>query len=91
MEFDDSEFVRDSAEKYVSVREIQNHHLTAIAQSDFVWLHAPKGYVGSSAALEIGFAIAHRIPVFSRHRPSDVTLQEYVRTVSSVYDALSLL
>ena len=63
----------------LSPRQIESQHLQAIARADFVWLHAPEGYVGLSGALEIGFAQASGIPVFSRTVPTDVTVKEFVR------------
>lgn len=91
LRFDDGEFVRDAAEAGLAVREIEVMHLTAIAQADFIWLHAPEGHVGTSAALEIGYALAHRIPIFTRTTPSDVMLREFVMVVPSVYDARRVL
>lgn len=91
LRFDDGEFVRDAAEAGLAVREIEVMHLTAIAQADFIWLHAPEGHVGTSASLEIGYALAHRIPIFARTTPSDVMLREFVMVVPSVYDARRVL
>jgi hypothetical protein len=61
---------------------IEDAHLTAIRVARFVWLHAPGGYVGLSAALEIGYAAAVGTPVFSREEPSDPALRPFVRVVS---------
>ena len=47
-----------------SIKIIENSHLAAIQQSDAVWMIAPKGYVGSAASFEIGYALAHNVPVF---------------------------
>jgi nucleoside 2-deoxyribosyltransferase len=91
MEFDDGEFVRDIAEQRLDTKSIEDAHLVALEQSDMMWLHAPDGYVGCSGALEIGYAIAKGIPVFSNQTVSDVSLREYVRCVPSVYAAKMLL
>lgn len=89
MQFDDDEaFVRDAAEQGMSPLEIETGHLLAICQADFVMLHAPDGYVGLSAAMEIGFATAQECPVFSRTAPQDIALRGLVKVVPSVYDAL---
>ena len=87
----DGEFVVDAAEVGMSPREIENWHLRAIKQSDFILLHAPKGYVGISAAMEIGYALALKKPIFSRTAPVDIMLRELVYVVPSVYDALCTL
>jgi NTP pyrophosphatase (non-canonical NTP hydrolase) len=52
-------------------------------RAQFVWLFAPQGYVGLSAALEVGFAHAAGIPVYSKEAPSDAILRSFVRVVSS--------
>ena len=88
MYWDEAEFVRDEAEANLSIGAIERYHLLAIMQSHFVWLYAPDGYVGLSGAMEIGFAMAHHKPVYSRSAPADATMREFVTVVPSVYDAL---
>ena len=85
---DDPVFVRNAAEQGISPQAIEAWHLSAIRQADFVMLHAPKGYVGLSAAMEIGFATAQKCPVFSRTAPQDIALRGLVKVVPSVYDVL---
>lgn len=63
---------------------IERRHLASISQSHFVWLHAPNGYVGPSAAMEIGWAVAQGIQVFSTDTPSDPILQDMVTTVPTL-------
>jgi NTP pyrophosphatase (non-canonical NTP hydrolase) len=67
---------------------IESNHLRAIADADFVWLHAPDGYLGVSAAMEIGYAHACGVPVFSRDHVTDVTLSKFVETVATPTDAI---
>jgi len=45
---------------------------------------APDGYVGQSASMEIGFAAAHGIPIFSTDEVFDLTLREYVHRVDNI-------
>ncbi len=47
-----------------SMRLIENSHLNAIQQSDALWLALPQGYCGAATAFEIGWALAHNIPIF---------------------------
>lgn len=75
------EFVRLAHETDETVEAIERRHLQAITGADFVWLHAPDGYVGSSAALEIGHAQALGIPVLAETVPADVTLAALVAAV----------
>ncbi len=72
-----------------SIRFTQNRHLAAIEQSVFVWLEIDDGYVGQSAAMELGFACALGVPVYSSGVPEDLTLRQYVRIVPSVRSALA--
>jgi hypothetical protein len=86
-----SEFLTLPSETTLSVAEIEKFHLRAIAESDFIWLHAPEGYLGVSGAFELGYAYALGKPVFAYNLPSDLTLREFVQAVTSVYKALQLL
>lgn len=74
-----------------SIRGVQNRHLDAIRSSCLLWLECPDGYVGSSAALEVGFAIAIGVPVFASAPPDDLTLRQYVSVVSGPRAALAAL
>lgn len=47
-----------------SMQLIENSHLNAIQQSDALWLVLPNGYCGAATAFEIGWALAHNVPVF---------------------------
>lgn len=87
LDFNDEEFVRDGATLDMSARTLEDYHLMSIRQADFIWLHAPEGYVGTSAAFEIGYALAHHIPIFTRDSIADANLSNYVESVPSVFDA----
>ena len=91
MQFDNAAFVRDTAEQGISSRAIEDWHLSAIRQANFVMLHAPDGYIGLSAAMEIGFTTAQGCPVFSRTAPQDIALRRLVNVVPSVYDVLCVV
>jgi NTP pyrophosphatase (non-canonical NTP hydrolase) len=70
---------------------IEVRHLKAIQSCHFVWLHAPEGYVGPTAALEVGFARASGIPVFCKNSVNDKILQSFVHIVPSATEALARL
>lgn len=72
------EFLFVASDRNRSVRMVQDRHLESIAASAFVWLASPDGYVGQSASLEIGFAVAAGIPIYAESLPGDLTLREYV-------------
>lgn len=60
-------------------KAVQDGHLHAIKASDLLWLVSPDGYLGPSASLEIGYAIAHRIPILCGDPIKDPTLRYYVQ------------
>ncbi len=76
-------FVFMEGEQRELPESIELRHLNAIQEAQFVWLHAPEGYVGLSAALEVGFAHAIGIPVYSRTNVSDPILATFVARVAS--------
>jgi hypothetical protein len=84
------EFLFVASDKVRSIRMVQDRHVESIRASDFLWLVAPDGYVGSSAAMELGFAVADETPIFGEHLPSDLTLRQYVRKVGSLREAIEL-
>lgn len=61
-----------------STAEIEQTHLRSMEEADFVWLHCPGGYVGTSATMELGFAQALGLRVFGKELPEDVTLADLV-------------
>lgn len=76
-------FAVTAQEQAEDVATIEGRHIAALRRADFVWLHCPKGYVGASAALELGVAHSLDIPVFAAERPADATLAEFVTVVDS--------
>ena len=82
------EFVFVASDRVRSVKMVEDRHLECIGASDFLWLVAPDGYVGQSASMELGYAIAHGIPILCRGKPTDGTLEKYVRQVPSIGAAL---
>jgi len=84
-------FVRNAAEASLSIRQIEDFHLQAIKLADFIWLHSPDGYVGTSGAFELGYACANQKPIFAHSVPSDKMLACYVRSIGSVFEAVYML
>jgi NTP pyrophosphatase (non-canonical NTP hydrolase) len=70
-----------------STAEIEQMHLRSMEKADLVWLHCPEGYVGTSAAMELGFARAIGLRVFASERPIDTTLADLVQLCESPRDA----
>jgi NTP pyrophosphatase (non-canonical NTP hydrolase) len=76
-------FIYMVGEETSTPQAIESRHLQAIEEADFVWLHAPEGYLGLSASLEIGFASAVGVPIFAKQRPADSVLADFVHVISS--------
>jgi NTP pyrophosphatase (non-canonical NTP hydrolase) len=68
--------------------EVEWAHLQSMEKADFVWLHCPGGYVGSSAAMELGFARAGGMRVFAAEAPEDLTLSDGVRVLADAAEAV---
>jgi hypothetical protein len=84
------EFLFVASDPVRSVRLVQDRHLESIRASSFLWLVCPDGYVGQSASMELGFAAAIGMPIYSTHAPSDLTLRQYVKVVPSLAEAVRL-
>lgn len=85
------EFLFVASDRVRSVKLVQDRHLESIRAANFLWLVCPDGYVGQSASLEVGYAIAAEIPIFSTHAPDDLTLRQYVTVVPSLSEALRVV
>ena len=82
------EFLFVVSDHFRTIRSVQNRHLAAVQASDFLWLVDPDGYVGQSASMELGFAVAMGVPIMTAVPPSDLTLRQYVITVASEAEAV---
>ena len=76
-----AEFLRAPHESDDDVVTIEERLLDAMRQADFVWLFAPSGYVGLSAAFEIGNAHALGIPIYTDEAPSDPLLEKMITKI----------
>lgn len=52
-------------ERNMSIKTIEDNFLIGINQSDFLYVASFEGYIGESTSMEIGFAFAKQIPVYS--------------------------
>jgi hypothetical protein len=82
------DFLFVASDRLRSIGLVEDRHLSAIAASDFVWLANPDGYIGPSAAMEIGYATARHVPVFSAEVPSDLGFRRYVRVIPRMADVI---
>ncbi len=84
------DFVFVASDRVRSIKLVEDRHLEAIRVSDFLWLECPDGYVGQSASMELGYAVAVGTPVYSATPPSDGTLVRYVRNAGSLASVVRL-
>lgn len=82
------EFLFVASDPIRSVRLVQDRHLRSILAADFLWLVCPDGYVGQSASMELGFAVASGTPIFSVQAPGDMTLRKYITVVETLATAV---
>jgi hypothetical protein len=83
------EFLFVASDRLRTVRVVQSRHLAAIKASDLLWLVTPDGYVGPSAAMELGVAMMGGVPVYCDTPPDDLTMRQFVAVVSNVSEALT--
>ena len=82
------DFLFVASDIYRSILIVENRHLFSIAACDFLWLVTPDGYIGQSAALEIGYAIAKGKPIYCERMPHDLTVAEYLTVVRTPNHAI---
>lgn len=83
-------FVLSEGELGQEPARIEAKHIDALRSADFVWLHVPDGYIGPSAALELGVAYSLDVPVFASMRPDDAAIAAFVQLVDGPHEAVKL-
>ena len=63
-------------ERGQDIRGVEERFLRAVERADFMYLFNPNGYIGSSTAFEIGYAIACGKPIFSLGQIDGMELAE---------------
>lgn len=82
----ESDFAKAKHEVNLSVNTIEESHLTAIQNSEFIWLFTPEGHLGTSAAFEIGFAHALGVPIYTDIEPNDEMLKTMITSIANIED-----
>jgi hypothetical protein len=83
------EFLFVASDRLRSVKLVQDRHLEAIRNSDFLWVVCPDGYTGASTSGEVMAAAVLGVPVFSSSPALDITIGEYVERVGSIGEAIA--
>lgn len=74
-----------------SPEALERHHLDAITAADALYVYNPDGYVGLSAALEVGWALSLGKEIFVLQPAVDFTLALFCRRVASPAEIAELL
>ncbi len=64
-------------------KTLEQRHLDAITNADALYVFDPEGYVGLSATLEIGWALALGKPIFCKEVAQDFTLKLFCSEVAT--------
>jgi hypothetical protein len=83
-------FLFVASDRHRSIRLVEDRHLASILESDFLWLVTPDGYVGQSACLELGSAVAVGTPIYTNCLPPDPLLSQYICKVENIDQAIRM-
>jgi NTP pyrophosphatase (non-canonical NTP hydrolase) len=83
-------FAMTSLELDEDPSSVEARHIAAIRAADLVWLHSPAGYVGPSAALEVGIAHSLDIPIYAATSPADPIIAQFVTIIDSPRHAVDV-
>lgn len=71
------EFAVLESDETTDPKALEDGRLEAIAKADVLYVVAPKGYLGDSAKMELGFAYALRKHIYCSEKVDDITLKLY--------------
>ena len=63
-------------------KKLEQLHLDLIRKSGFLYVVDPGGYVGNSAVMEIGYALASKKPIYALEEPGEFILKLFVEILS---------
>ena len=69
-----------------TIKQIEDEFLKALDKSDILYVLNPEGFIGSSASLEIGFAVGKGIPIFSKKKilaENDSITQSFIQDIKN--------
>jgi nucleoside 2-deoxyribosyltransferase len=70
---------KDHANTIEEKKRLAFEHYEAINEADAVYFITPKGYMGTSCKLELGYAIAKNKPIYFSEPTNDIGLDCYVK------------
>jgi hypothetical protein len=72
-------------------RQIQRAQLEAVGRSDLLYVVNPGGYIGTSAAMEIGHANRGGTPVITAEEPFEAAIGAVISAVGTPAQAVALI
>jgi nucleoside 2-deoxyribosyltransferase len=69
---------KDDANTIEGNKKLATEHYDAINNADVVYFITPKGYMGTSCKLELGYALAKGKPIYFSEPTNDISLDCYV-------------
>ncbi len=76
-------FVILETDKSSDPKKLEEDHLNAIRQCDFLYVCNPDGYIGASTLLEIGFAIGVDKEIYCIKQPKELIIDVLIAGVAS--------
>jgi hypothetical protein len=77
----DTDILNATCEKEIQIAYIESKVLANIKKASFVYVYNPGGYIGTSTAFEIGFAMKENKNICAAYKPQDRLLRSYIRNI----------
>ena len=71
------EFIKFEGDQNIPIKLIEMNFLESVKKADFIYVVNPNGYVGVSAAFEMGFAYSIGKPIYCMEKPADVMMRMF--------------
>jgi len=86
----DSDILNATCEKEIQIAYIETKVLDCIRRASFIYVYNPGGYIGTSTAFEIGFAIKENKKICAAFKPKDRLLRSYIKKIVPPEDFLDV-
>lgn len=86
----DDEFIVFKTDKTSDPKLLQDGVFEKIKRSNFIVLANIGGYIGRAGTLEIGYAIAHNIDIYTFEPTRDVHISPYCQLLNKIFPQLHL-
>jgi len=79
----EEEFAILESDDTADPKTLEQRHLDAIVKADALYIYNPNGYIGASATMELGLALALGKPIFQKEVAEDFTLKLFSGIVAT--------